>query len=241
MLRRVNKRSNSCKRAFTLVEIIVVLVILAVIAAMLVPALTKYIMQAKRAQCYDIAYDAREAAQAVMSELYALYGDPLTDPSRSITTDDGNNLNWYSGANAQYGDRILSLMGIDRAHQPEILIIGVGYSGIENTSSHVTLDADVEYTVYYLAYVRDSNSPAVFYVNGEWRYTYPTERPAVITKTGFRLPNGTTRNVNSISATGMPLRFIVVCNRRNLNDSNLWINQGNRNSLISHSAGHNGF
>ena len=240
MVRLTNKVHRRGKRAFTLVELIVVLVILAVIAAMLVPALTGYIKQAKRAKCYDIAYDARVAAQAVLTELYAQYGDPLTDPSRSVTTSDGNNLNWYSGANAQYGDRVLDLMGIDRAHQPDVLIIGVGYSGIENTSSHVTLDEDVEYTVYYLAYMRDQNSPAVFYVNGEWRYIYPTKSPAVITKTAFNV-NGTTRNVNSISSTGMPLHFIVICNRNNLDDTHLWINEGDRRSLINHSQGYNGF
>lgn len=240
MVRKAHKSISHGKRAFTLVEIIVVLVILAVIAAMLIPALTGYIKQARRAKCYDIAYDARVAAQAVLTELYGQYGDPLTDPSRSIPTSDGNNLNWYSGENAQYGDRVLDLMGIDRAHQPDILIVGVGYSGIENTSSHVIMDADVEYTVYYLAYLRDQNSPAVFYVNGEWRYIYPTKSPAVITKTHFRV-NGTDRNVNAISSTGMPLRFIVICNRYNLNDTQLWINEGNRRSLISHSQGYNGF
>ena len=240
MVRLTNKVHRRGKRAFTLVELIVVLVILAVIAAMLVPALTGYIKQAKRAKCYDIAYDARVAAQAVLTELYAQYGDPLTDPSRSVTTSDGNNLNWYSGANAQYGDRVLELMGIDRANQPDILIVGVGYSGIENTSSHVTLDPEVEYTVYYLAYLRDQRSPAIFYVNGEWRYTYPTKKPAVITKTPFKV-NGTTLNVNSITSTGLPLHFIVICNRNNLNDSQLWINESDSRSLISHSQGYNGF
>lgn len=241
MLRRKDKFRSKGKRAFTLVELIVVLVILAVIAAALVPALTGYFKKAKRAKCYQYAYDARVAAQAIMTQMYAQYGDAGIDPSRTVTTSDGNNLNWYSGANAQYGDELLALMGLDRAHQPEILIIGVGYAGIENTTSLTNIDHNKEYTVYYLAYLQDSNSPAVFYVNGEWRYAYPTESPAVITKTRFNMADGSVRNLNSITATGLPLRFIVVCNRRNLNDSNLWINTGNRNSLISHSEGHNGY
>ena len=244
MVRLRNKLHRRGKRAFTLVELIVVLVILAVLAAMLVPALTGYIRKSRRAKYYDMAYAAREAAQAVMTELYGLYGDPLTDPSRMALTDDGNNINWFgldtnTGINnSEYGDRVLALMGLTRETAPDVLIIGVGYSGLQNHVSHVDLDASVEYTVYYLAYLQDQNSPAVFYVNGEWRYIYPTESPSLITKTKYNVNNRTV-NINTITSTGMPLHFIVICNRYNIPDGQLWIN--NARSLQMHSQGHNGY
>ena len=50
MFRRIRKTDHKCRQAFTLVELIVVLVILAVIAAALIPALTGYIKQARRAK-----------------------------------------------------------------------------------------------------------------------------------------------------------------------------------------------
>ena len=82
MLRRIDKSSADSKRAFTLVEMLVVLVILAVVAAMLVPALTGYIKKAKRAKCFQYAYDARVAAQAVCSAI-----TPLTRPASRISKD----------------------------------------------------------------------------------------------------------------------------------------------------------
>ena len=107
MLRRRNKLSSGSKRAFTLVELIVVLVILAIVAAMLVPALTGYIKRAKREHYYDEAYYARVAAQSVMQELYAAGDNALTN-----TTEDGNNVIWNTGEDKKWGDRILSLPAI---------------------------------------------------------------------------------------------------------------------------------
>lgn len=238
MVRLTNKVHRRGKRAFTLVELIVVLVILAVIAAMLIPALTGYIKQAKRAKCYDIAYDARVAAQAVLTELYAQYGDPLTDPSRSVTTSDGNNLNWYSGANAQYGDRVLELMGRGRgeaANEPYILVFGVGTHRPEGG-----MDLGQQYTVYYLAYVEDEDAPALFYINGEWMYQYPRfdKSPVINTRNigGFSF-----RNTIIYNGAKIPLQFFVVSNRSGISDDSVafWTGSDSR-SLLSHSDGYYG-
>lgn len=48
MIKRVTKTKHKSRRAFTLVELIVVLVILAVVAAMLVPSLIGYIDRTKK-------------------------------------------------------------------------------------------------------------------------------------------------------------------------------------------------
>ena len=92
MALRITKRQSHTKRAFTLVEIIVVLVILAVIAAMLVPALTGYFRKARRARAFHMADEARVAATAIMLERYAMSDESNTN---GMTTD-GYNVIWYS-------------------------------------------------------------------------------------------------------------------------------------------------
>lgn len=59
------------RRGFTLIELIVVLVILAVLASLLIPALTGYIDRAKRDQVVAETRMLHEAVQIVAGEAYA--------------------------------------------------------------------------------------------------------------------------------------------------------------------------
>ncbi len=70
-------------KGFTLVELIVVLVILAILAAILVPALLGYIDNAKAKQTVLNAKSCLTAAQAEMSNLYAIKNSKPVD----ITSD----------------------------------------------------------------------------------------------------------------------------------------------------------
>lgn len=65
------RTSPARRRGFTLVELIVVLTLLAVLAALLIPALTGYIDKANEAKVLAEARTVLTAAQATVSEAYA--------------------------------------------------------------------------------------------------------------------------------------------------------------------------
>ena len=151
MIKRFKKSGHKCRQAFTLVEMIVVFVILAIIAAVLVPALTEYIRRAKRERYYGNAHTALVASQSVMTELYAKGGITAQDLSSAGRTSDGNNINWFSGSNKEWGDEVLELMGRDRSTAPSIMVVGVGYTPVSNPDK----ETKTPYTVYYLAYLEN--------------------------------------------------------------------------------------
>lgn len=236
MLKRMTKTKHKSRQAFTLVELIVVLVILAVIAAMLVPALTGYIKQAKRAKSIQKADEMRVAAQGVMAEFYAYYGGDITE-CLDTSSNTATNVNWCKGELTEYGDEVLYLTGYDRGQvngEPYIMVIGVGHDeapGLTETQKH---------KVYYVGYIEKLGEPSLFYIDGKWQNEWPRDSKDLI-MIGDK--KGMNRNVLKTSEGNIPLRFYIVCNQRG--DDYIWSDDKHwsvtANTLEGNSAGHNGF
>ena len=79
------------KKGFTLVELIVVLVILGILAALLVPALTGYIDRAREKKIIATTRQVVTAAQTVVSEAYAKAEGKFEEDSLNAFSLSGNN------------------------------------------------------------------------------------------------------------------------------------------------------
>ena len=82
-------------KGFTLVEVIVILVILAILAAVLIPSLTTYIDKAKEKQITGNARAALVATQAMASEMYGLDITPGDLENVDFASDDAPTTNAY--------------------------------------------------------------------------------------------------------------------------------------------------
>ena len=79
------KRIKENNKGFTLVELIVVLVILAILAAALVPSLLGYIDRARESKYFEEGHAIYTALQVVEDEQYAKGATPLTSVAAADT------------------------------------------------------------------------------------------------------------------------------------------------------------
>lgn len=220
MLKQVRKTHNRSKHSFTLVELIVVLVVLAILVAMLVPALTGYIKRSRKAKYMQMVDAYRTAAQSVMAEFYGV--TPGHHWPKSV------NVSWYdinkdvddesiTMDGKPWGTKVLNLVGADRGknnHEPYILVIGIG------DPREASLSTSEKYSVFYVGYVADEKAPAVFWIDGEFSYTYPTESPQKIRKTGS---GNDIRNWIIRDGQDYPIQYFVVSNRTGKNVDQFWL------------------
>lgn len=158
MLQYLSKRN---KRGFTLVEVVIVLVILAILAAVLIPSLSGYIDKANKSKYVLAAKNCMKAMQVELSEMYAERGKLADLPNVAGSVAQNNDV---SLIRTDFASEVLKTADDD----PYMLIFGLG-----DYDKYIDTDPAKVYTVYFVAYWPDPDETPIFFNGSDWSEDYP--------------------------------------------------------------------
>lgn len=157
VLKRQQQLRKNGKKGFTLVELIVVIVILGILAAIAVPALVGYIDKARTDGAITEAATARTALQTIMSDAY---GHPVSGSTTQYT---------YQGPNASGANQTFTLTITGGAAGPDADLNSavVGLTSADYTGlTGVTVDSKFQVTGFKITV--PGAGKTVTYANGAY-------------------------------------------------------------------------